>query len=586
MTIIEHCAMLYRELNCTDKVLEVKMAEISDILSCSVRNAKIIIRKLEALQWIEWVPGKGRENCSTIKLLKDMDSIITEKAKALLSPDSIDSSLQFLMNQHVNKSVQREFIDYVFRSYLNEATYAEENEIAKLQFPSYRPLPSLDPAKVCRRSENHMMRHIFSPLVVYKEDANEFHPHLAHHWKSNQDYTKWTFYLQKGVRFHNGKEMTADDVRYSFLRHRDGSSPYKWIVQNLSAVNSLHTYAVEFLFLKPCHTFLHLASCLGGSIVPASNNNAEEKQIGTGPYRIVENNEEKLKLKVFDDYFLRRPFLDEINLYFLPALYDNHTVIDSHISNQEMNFYHYPYIGITIQSFEEYTFLDRGSKLLTLNLRKGLLAEDRMLRKAIYHFLAPEQIIKDLGGTRYKKASRLVEKFKSEDIFTAREAGRSALASSKYMGETLTLMSYQGAGNETDASWIQKKLLEEGINIQISICSYDQLHELPLEESDFLLGEHLTYENELYTYLAAFKGNHSLLRYHLPQNDVFRLPEMSERRTIRRLCELEDKLIEEYGQIHLYKIKQFAFYPSYVKDVHFNSLGWIDFTKIWYEKED
>ncbi|NIU59581.1 MAG: peptide ABC transporter substrate-binding protein, partial [Phycisphaerae bacterium] len=53
--------------------------------------------------------------------------------------------------------------------------------------------------------------------VDYKGEAI---PELAESWEASPDAAKWTFKLRKGVEFHNGKTMDAEDVVYSFNLHR------------------------------------------------------------------------------------------------------------------------------------------------------------------------------------------------------------------------------------------------------------------------------------------------------------------------------------------------------------------------------
>ncbi|WP_080847840.1 ABC transporter substrate-binding protein [Cytobacillus gottheilii] len=573
MKLLEHYDILFQSLKETNKEIKITVQDLSEMLSCTYRNAKIILRKLEEQNWIEWKPGKGRGNLSSIKLLKVLDHLVVDEAKSMLTPTSIDAGISLLKKYGVKESVQREFVGWVFHTYLGKLLGPEGGKLSRLHFPSYRPLPVLDPAKVNRRSENHIMRHIFSTLVTYDQENDEFLPYLAHHWEHNEDYTKWTFYLQKAVLFHHGKEMTADDVRYSFIRHRENRSAYEWILDGLEDIKVNHRYTIQFVFSETCPSFLHLASSLGGSILPEDVPVTSELPVGTGPYKVSDNTEDKLVLTVFSDYFLRQPFLDEITLYFFPQLYDNAADLQSVSNYEDMNFYHYPYQGRKVQEFKKYTMLDKGSKLLTLNLHKGILAENAYVREAIFHFLSPEKLIEELGGSRFKTVSRILKKFEEKNQERSVSAGEKALAASGYKGETLTLVSYVGAGNEADAKWIQKVLRNKGIELELTFYTYTELHKRALhKEADLLLGEQIGDESDVYTYLSAFRGNHSLLKHHLPEavND-------------EDLLSLENKILKQNGHIHLYRLNQFAFYHHDVKGVSFNALGWIDFTKLWYE---
>ncbi|SDZ58646.1 DNA-binding transcriptional regulator SgrR of sgrS sRNA, contains a MarR-type HTH domain and a solute-binding domain [Evansella caseinilytica] len=588
MKLLEHYDVLVRELGPSGQELPITVAEMAALLSCSQRNVKLIIRKLQERGWIQWKPGKGRGNRSTIVLNKNIDTLIIEEAKRRMTPASIDESMQLLKKYQVQPSVQREYIDWIFHSYLGKQREKTTDELSRLHFPSYRPLPVLDPRDVCRRSENHIMRHIYNQLVTYDKETNTYLPQLAHQWEHNADYTMWRFYLQKGVRFHHGREMAAEDVCYSFRRHRETPSAYRWIVEDWKKAVTVNTFTVDIHFTKPCPFLLSLAASLGGSIVPEEHHDRQQLPIGTGPFRVKENSKNKLLLEVFKDYFLRRPFLDEVIIYFFPKLYDN-PAAGSPSYEDQMNFYHYPYSGSRLEQLETYTKVDRGSKLLTLNRKSGILADDAMLRKAIFHFLSPEKMIAELGGTRFSTASRLLAESERENAVRSKSIGRSCLKNSSYAGEPLTLFSYAGAGNEADGKWIQKELKREGIDVVLTFFPYEELLRLPLSvKADMLLGEQLTDDNVWYTYMSALTGNHSLLAHHLPGETEAEIAAKSqagenETDTAAALRKIEARLVQAHSFIHLYRIKQFAFYPSYVRGVQMNPLGWVDYTKLWYQ---
>src|SRR5262249_13390698 len=65
------------------------------------------------------------------------------------------------------------------------------------------------------------LRLLNDSLVDYAPDSAEIVPSLATHWEISPDGREYTFYLRHGVRFHNGREFTADDIRRSFERMLD-----------------------------------------------------------------------------------------------------------------------------------------------------------------------------------------------------------------------------------------------------------------------------------------------------------------------------------------------------------------------------
>jgi peptide/nickel transport system substrate-binding protein len=80
-------------------------------------------------------------------------------------------------------------------------------------------ITSLDPAKGFEVYGSGVMAHVYDRLLDFapgKYDKPE--PSLAESWKVSPDGMVWTFSLRKGVKFHSGNPMTADDVVYSFQR--------------------------------------------------------------------------------------------------------------------------------------------------------------------------------------------------------------------------------------------------------------------------------------------------------------------------------------------------------------------------------
>ncbi|MDL4840992.1 ABC transporter substrate-binding protein [Aquibacillus rhizosphaerae] len=588
MKLLEHYQIMILNLKQKNIDIPITTSKLSSLLSCSMRNTKIIIRKMQDAGWISWVPGKGRGNYSTINLLLDIDSLAIEEAKKIATTKTIDESIQFVKGYCISPNLQRDFIDWLFYKLEKDES---SPQVDRLRFPSYRPLPVLDPMLVNRRTENHIMRHLFNQLVYFNELTKQHEPQLAHTFNHNENFTVWKFYLRKGVKFHHGKEMTAEDVCYSFQRHKEKSSAYHWIMENIDNVVAINTYTVKFICRRPIVYFLHLIASLGGSIIP-KNENFSYTPVGTGPFLLLENTEDKLTLGVHKGFFETRPQMDEITMYFFPQLYDNKQSIDKK-SAEHMNFYHYPYYQRKSNNFNQVTSTDRGSKLLTLNVNSGILANDRFLREAILHFLPPEKLISQLSGNRFLSASRLLSDFETRDsCYRDVTIGRINLNKSLYSGEPLHLYSYTGAGNELDGKWLQEQLNKEGIHVHLHFLSYEELHSHSLSFSaDMLLGEALVDESVLYTYLSSFLGEHSLLTHHLPNHHKNNINELTktfytEKGILTFLKEIEMDLCKQFSHIHLYRLEQFAIYPSYLQNIHINALGWVDYTKLWYNYEN
>lgn len=146
---------------------------------------------------------------------------------------------------------------------------------------------SLDPAtfendhtiSTCYMHHNHLGEVIESGEIV---------PELAESWNTD-DARIWMINLRKGVQFHNGKEMTADDVIASFNHHRgDTPSPAKSLLAQIQNMRKDGKHTVVFELEAPNADFMYVASDYHVVIKPAVNNGKIDPVdgIGAGPYAI------------------------------------------------------------------------------------------------------------------------------------------------------------------------------------------------------------------------------------------------------------------------------------------------------------
>jgi len=148
-------------------------------------------------------------------------------------------------------------------------------------------------------------------------------PDLASSWSSNDELTKWKFILRKGVLFHNGREMTADDVVASVKRVQDPAtgSVARGLISMVQQVTALDPYTVEFSLSSP---YAELPKALGTiqmKIAPRDLlGSLAEKPVGTGPFKFAELVPGSyLRLVRNENYFVKgEPYVDEVIYKVLP----------------------------------------------------------------------------------------------------------------------------------------------------------------------------------------------------------------------------------------------------------------------------
>ena len=186
------------------------------------------------------------------------------------------------------------------------------------------PAAAIDPVKIADGPGITVVSQVAETLVLSAGDLTA-KPVLAENWAPNKDGTVWTFRLRKGVKFHTGKEMKADDVVASFDRLADpanGSNALSALSGVLSkgGTRKVDDYTVEFHLDAANGNFPYYVSTdnYNAVILPADyKGDFEQTMVGTGPFKL-----EKYTPKVGasfvrnPDYWGDKPLPDRVELSF------------------------------------------------------------------------------------------------------------------------------------------------------------------------------------------------------------------------------------------------------------------------------
>ncbi len=182
---------------------------------------------------------------------------------------------------------------------------------------------SLDPANHRNRTTETVIRNIFDGLVTRGPDMIIV-PEIAESWEWLDD-TTCEFKIRKGITFHNGEALTAEDVEFTFNRvikegGMDGeSSPRKGLLGPLESVKMVDDYTVVFKLSQPWTVLLKMLP--HQQIVPKDYVEAvgteefRKHPIGAGPFKFVEGKlNERIVLERFDDYYGGSPDLPPVGV--------------------------------------------------------------------------------------------------------------------------------------------------------------------------------------------------------------------------------------------------------------------------------
>lgn len=178
----------------------------------------------------------------------------------------------------------------------------------------------LDPHLLTAQTDQNTQLTVFNGLTAWDKDI-KVQPDLAESW-TNPDPKTWLFNLRQGVKFHNGREMVADDVKFSIDRiiQTGTKGKYASYIADITSIDVVSKYQVKINLKASSAPLLdNLTYC---AIMPpeASDADKQSKQpIGAGPYKFVERVPNRyIKLTKNPDYW-RKPQNYPDELTFVPA---------------------------------------------------------------------------------------------------------------------------------------------------------------------------------------------------------------------------------------------------------------------------
>ncbi|MEZ4726754.1 MAG: ABC transporter substrate-binding protein [Caldilineaceae bacterium] len=179
---------------------------------------------------------------------------------------------------------------------------------------------------------------LYNQLYFYDKDGNFYADLAADLPTISDDGVVYTIPLRQGVKFHNGRELVAEDVKFT-LEHQLWPEVYSWgksymenlegyeavidgSAKELSGITVVDSHTLEIILKKPQAVFPRLLSMSMNAIIPmeetlqAGADWGFSTVIGTGPFKFVEwVAGEKAVYARNDDYFKTPPYLDGIEIY-------------------------------------------------------------------------------------------------------------------------------------------------------------------------------------------------------------------------------------------------------------------------------
>jgi len=479
------------------------------------------------------------------------------------------------------------------------------------------PFPTLDWQSTVGHPLPHGFHLVFEGLFGWGKDFTP-QPELAEWWKVSNDKKTWTFGLRKGVLFHNGKEMTAEDVKASLERWKR-IAPKGPMLKDLEEIKIQDKYTVELRFNSPIGRFLFLilgadenkAVIMPKEIAEASTQSGVLTEVvGTGPYQFVEYKEEQyLRLKRFDNYVPRTdapnyqtgkkvPYFDEIIFWIVPEA-------STRVAGLETG----EYDVITEVPSVEYQRLKEEKGIepviinppvliyMMFNHKKGLMADINM-RRAIQALVDVDKVVQSVVGDpafgsvnpSLFSPGGAYETHVCADLYDQGniEKAKEFLKKANYNGEPVRFLVLREDTTNTRACIaVAQQMSEAGMNVQLLIYDLATWVAKRSDPNEWDIYISQGYWQDPSLFHAEFNGKFCGWFITPETEEVFR--KLREEVDFNKRYELGEELqrlfYEKVATVNLGYVHRLRAYRTWVKDPEGNiGLGNLTLNNVWLDR--
>jgi ABC-type transport system substrate-binding protein len=337
-------------------------------------------------------------------------------------------------------------------------------------------LNTLDPHNSNMIVDRVVRANIFDCLMYFHQGTYE--NVLIDGYELSADGLNYTFRLKKGVKFHNGEELTANDIIYSMARAKQ-STVMATFTSIISKVTAQDKYTAVISLEKPYVPFIHAVAAnvpiMNEKAVLAYGDTYHRNPVGTGPYKFVKwDAGQQIVLERFSDWHGGTAPIKSATFLFLSD--PNSALMATETGEIDLTFTMPPIAVPEIEKSGKLNLVKAptlASGFLVFNLERGPLT-DKNLRLAMSYAVDKQEIVdvalEGLGvvskGLWDERAGGYSGSYKpvTKDLDKAREY----LARSNYKGEELNfIIGYEYYRKV--ATLVQEQFRKIGINARVSI---------------------------------------------------------------------------------------------------------------------
>ncbi len=295
-----------------------EQAKVSRYIASAMEDLSLVVEQIRL--------ASGEQAAGVEQVVRAIETIkeVVDKNQASIS--GINSAVDLLVREAelLNREVEA-------------FTLPESQPGGHLRFALRTSQLMLDPATVSSISRNEVISNIFEGLVQFGERA-EIRPALAERWDISPDGKTYTFYIRETARFHNGRRVRAEDVKYSFERQlRQNEDAGAWVfrplvgaaefmageAETVSGIRVVNERILKLELVQPIAFFLSTlcvdyAYVLPREEVEKPTLDFEMKPVGSGPFKLLEPvTGREVQLERFANYWNPSlPLVDRLTIQF------------------------------------------------------------------------------------------------------------------------------------------------------------------------------------------------------------------------------------------------------------------------------
>jgi ABC-type transport system substrate-binding protein/methyl-accepting chemotaxis protein len=398
---------------------------------------------------------------------------------------------------------------------LDQESFILKDELSKFRLPDPKlggnlnlcvttGLSSLDPAYGRYVYLVDWIYNFYEGLVEFGE-GTDIRPCLAERWEVSEDGLVYTFWLKKNVRFHNGKELTATDIKDSFQRvlHPAGKTPGIWVFEmvqgaeefmrgdsdTVDGIIAIDSHLLRIQLREPLPFFLGmLAQCYAFTIPSesAGRHSPMSDVCGTGPFKLDRFDPDRmLEMSRFHDYHGQAAYVDSVSVRF--GVSENE--ITEKLRTGEIHFSS----ELQQKSLEQFlnqamwrprlqTNVQLYTSLIALNCRTAPLTDVRV-RQAISYAIDRQRIVKEVIGTERAVIARSLlppglqgyDAYAVGYLFDPSRARSLLKLSNVPSGTVLEMLQTEAGTSQPVLEIIQENLKDVGLDLHVQFLAPDLL---------------------------------------------------------------------------------------------------------------